>query len=74
MAMIVGSRSRRIVAAGIPGIAAADAPNAAARAANRAVFSHRLDEIGAASRMEAASGAQCRADEHLIQPNQPYQQ
>ena len=68
--------SRRIVAAGVPGIAAADSPDAAARPANRPVLPHRLDEIDAATRLEAAATpaagqtSQQRTEANLVEPNQ----
>ena len=66
--------SRRIVAAGVPGEAAADAPDAAARAANRSVFLHGFDEVDAATRIEAALVPEHWAEEDLIEPDQPYQE
>jgi hypothetical protein len=68
------SMSRRIVPARVPGMAAADAPNAATGAANRAVFPHRLDEIGTATRLEPATLPQHGTNRPLVHANQPNQQ
>jgi hypothetical protein len=66
--------SRRIVAAGIPGVAAADSPDAPQGAADRPVLPHRADEILAATRLEAAAAAQQRANRPLVEPHQADQQ
>ncbi len=50
--------SRRVVAAGVPGVAAADARDALERAADGAVLLHGADEVDAAGGLEAAVAAQ----------------
>ena len=57
------------MAAGVPGIAAADPPDAPQRAANRAVLLHGLDEVGAARRIEAALATEEGTQQELVHPN-----
>ena len=66
-------RSRWIEAAGVPGIAAADAVDALGGAFERAVFLHRLDEVIAAARIEAADLGQERANDDLVEPDRDEQ-
>src|SRR5688572_29658950 len=58
--------SRRVVAAGVEGMTAANAFEAAQGAADRAIFVHRLDKIRAASGLESAIAADQRAECPLI--------
>jgi len=64
------SASRRVVSAGVPGVAAADAPETAAGAANRAVLPHRLDEARTAIALNVAAaskhGALAKAVEEVL--------
>src|SRR3712207_7274053 len=55
----------RSIAAGVPGVAAANAGDPLAGAAQRAVLAHRLDEVLAAAGLEAADGRHQRTDAHL---------
>ena len=64
---------RRIIAAGIPGIAAADAPDSAPHAADRAILLHGPNEIGAARRLKTAASSQDRAERILVDPRHPDQ-
>lgn len=59
-------RSRRIVPASSPGMAAADSAGALPRALNRAVLRHRLNEVLAATRLEAANLGQQRSNRDLV--------
>jgi hypothetical protein len=68
------SMSRRIVPAGVPGMAAADTPDPAAGPANRAVFPHRLDKIGTATRLEPATLPQHGTNRPLVHANRADQQ
>src|SRR5262245_55475149 len=58
-----------IVAAGVPGMAAADAANSFVRAAQWAVLAHRLDEILAATGLETADRRQHRPQDQPIEPD-----
>ncbi len=57
---------RRVIAAGVPGVAAANSPNALACPANGPVFLHRLNKIRAATRMKATTLAEQWAQRPLI--------
>src|SRR4051794_14121812 len=61
--------SRRIIAAGVPGVTAADARGAAPRAAHGAVLAHGQDKILAAARIEATGRRQQRAQAPLVEAN-----
>lgn len=63
--------SRRIVAAGVPGVAAGDAKESSPRALECSVFADRFDEVGAARGVEAAVLAEHGADEPLVGRGQP---
>lgn len=57
------------MAAGIEWVAAADSPDAFARSTDRSVLLHRLDEVAAAGRMEAALLPDNWTQKDLIQPD-----
>src|SRR5947208_149630 len=61
---------RRIVAAWVPRMAAANPPYAAQRAGDRPVLPHGLDEVVAARRLKTAMTAEDRAEKNLIEPHQ----
>ncbi len=65
-----GARSGRIVAAGVPRVAAEDATNRTPRAADRAVLANHFDGVLAARRGESATGRNHRTDRDLIEPDQ----
>ena len=62
--------SRRVVAAGVPGVAAENSPGAPDCAPNCPVLPLRFDEIGAATRLETAVAAKHRADCPLVDTHQ----
>ena len=64
---------RRIVPAGVPGVAAADARDAAPASPHRAVLLHGLNEVVAARRAEAAAIAEEGPECPLIHAHQPDQ-
>lgn len=66
---LVEVQLRWIETAFVPGIAAADAPDAFGGADYRTVLLHCLDEVIAASGAKAALIAKYGAQEDLVQPN-----
>src|SRR5207245_4304580 len=70
-------RLRRVVAALVPRVTPPDSADAAPRATNRPVLTHRENEILTAARLEPARRRQNRADTDLIAAdarNQPRRQ
>ena len=65
---------RWIVAAAVPRVAPADAPDTSVSPTNRPILPHRFDKVDAATRLEPAALAQRRADQPLIQPDKPDQE
>ena len=63
----------RVFTAGVPGIAPENPVSAFAASANRAVFFHCFDKIGAARWREAAIRPQPGAEKNLIQSHQANQ-
>ncbi len=62
--------SRPILAAGEPGIAAANSPDSFEHTANRAIFLNRQNHVCAARRLETAHRRQKRADALLVKEHQ----
>ena len=66
-------RLRRVVSAGMPGVAAADAADAFPGSDDRAVFPHRANEIAAAARLKSALPAENRTERPLVDADEQNQ-
>ena len=64
-------RSGWVIAAGVPGVAAADAPAALEDATNRPIFFNGTNRVIAAAWVKTADVAQKWAQKPLVKPDQP---
>ena len=66
--------SGRVIAAGVPGMAAANPKDSLAQPPEQAVLPESLDHVPATARLEPAGLAEHRAEGVLIDPDRPDQE